>query len=96
MSPSHLLQHPGGQRASNILRAVLFLLPLLFLAGFFFFPLAAILGRSLSLEAVSELISRPYYLGTLWFTLWQATLSTLLTLIAGLPAAYLFARFDFR
>jgi thiamine transport system permease protein len=45
---------------------------------------------------VAELLSRAYYLATLWFTLWQAALSTLLTLIVGLPAAYLFARFDFR
>jgi thiamine transport system permease protein len=96
MSPSHSLRYSGRRRAGKILRAALFLLPLLFLAGFFFFPLAAILSRSLSLEAVGDLVSRPYYLGTLWFTLWQATLSTLLTLIAGLPAAYLFARFDFR
>ncbi|HMD83025.1 MAG TPA: ABC transporter permease subunit, partial [Anaerolineales bacterium] len=30
------------------------------------------------------------------FTFYQATLSTLLTLLLGLPAAYLFARYDFR
>jgi thiamine transport system permease protein len=32
----------------------------------------------------------------LWFTLWQAALSTLLTLAIGLPGAYLLARYDFR
>jgi thiamine transport system permease protein len=32
----------------------------------------------------------------LWFTLWQAALSTLLTLIIGLPGAYLLARYEFR
>jgi thiamine transport system permease protein len=32
---------------------------------------------------------------TLLFTIWQAALSTLLTLIAGLPAAYVFSRFSF-
>jgi len=32
----------------------------------------------------------------LWFTFWQASLSTVLTLVIGLPGAYLFARFDFR
>jgi thiamine transport system permease protein len=32
----------------------------------------------------------------LWFTTWQAALSTLLTLILALPAAYVFAHFDFR
>jgi thiamine transport system permease protein len=29
------------------------------------------------------------------FTFWQAALSTGLTLLFGLPAAYLFARYDF-
>ena len=31
----------------------------------------------------------------LWFTLWQATLSTAITLVVGLPAAYCFARLRF-
>ena len=31
-----------------------------------------------------------------WFTLWQATVSTVLTLIAGLPLAWALARFRFR
>jgi ABC-type Fe3+ transport system permease subunit len=31
-----------------------------------------------------------------WFTLWQATLSTLLTLAIGLPGAYAFSRLRFR
>jgi thiamine transport system permease protein len=34
--------------------------------------------------------------GVLWFTVWQAALSTLLTLLVGLPGAYLFGRFAFR
>lgn len=32
---------------------------------------------------------------SLWFTIWQAAISMGLTLILGLPAAYLFARFTF-
>jgi thiamine transport system permease protein len=32
----------------------------------------------------------------IWFTFWQAALSTLLTLALGLPGAYLLGRFDFR
>ncbi|MCB0069238.1 MAG: iron ABC transporter permease, partial [Caldilineaceae bacterium] len=31
-----------------------------------------------------------------WFTTWQALVSTLLTIAAGLPLAYIFARYDFR
>jgi thiamine transport system permease protein len=44
-------------------------------------------GTSISLQQ----ITRP-----LWFTTWQAVLSTLLTLLLGLPAAYLFARYSFK
>ena len=96
MRASQLVRDIQVLRLANGLRSALFLLPLLFLVAFFFFPLAGILRMSLTREAVTELTSRSYYLGTLWFTLWQAALSTLLTLLAGLPAAYLFARFDFK
>lgn len=73
----------------------LLLLPLLFLAAFFFFPLISIFRVSLTEAALADLISRPYFLRTIWFTVWQAAVSTFLTLLVGLPAAYLFARFDF-
>jgi thiamine transport system permease protein len=42
-----------------------------------------------------QLVSSSYYVRTLWFTIWQAVVSTALTLITGLPAAYVFARYDF-
>jgi thiamine transport system permease protein len=80
------------------LRVVRFLfvaVPLGFLLLFFFWPLANIFRRSLSFAALGALIARPAVLETVWFTAWQATLSTAITLIAGLPAAYLFARYAF-
>ncbi|HEX6387362.1 MAG TPA: iron ABC transporter permease [Anaerolineae bacterium] len=71
------------------------LVPLLFLTFFFFYPLANIFRLSLTTAAFVELFTRRYFLSVAWFTVWQATASTLLTLLAGLPAAYLFAHFDF-
>lgn len=72
------------------------LLAAAFLAVFLFYPLAVILERSLtSREAVMGALSNPYYLGRLWFTTYQALLSTLLTVLFALPGALLFARFDF-
>lgn len=76
---------------------LLWLLPLAFLLFFFYQPLLAIFRQVFS-ERFNQgwqffswdLLTRP-----LGFTLWQAFLSTLLTLLIGLPAAYLFARFDF-
>lgn len=77
----------------------IFLLPLAFLAAFYFYPLAAILQTSLAsagARGFGELLGDIYYARVLAFTVFQAALSTLLTLIAALPAAYIFARYAFR
>ena len=77
------------------------LLPLVFLLLFFFYPLISILSLSFSPEGhfslapLGTLFLTPRYLQTLWFTLWQAALSTLLTVGLALPGAYVFARYDF-
>ena len=84
------------------LGGLLYLIPLLFLAVFFFYPLLAILSLSLApegavdLAALGQLVSRSYYVRTLWFTVWQAAVSTLLTVGLALPGAYVFARYQFR
>jgi thiamine transport system permease protein len=70
-------------------------LPILFLLVFFFYPLGAILVHSLRLSDMPALPDVGYTLRLLWFTTWQATVSTLLTLAVGLPAAYAFARYRF-
>jgi len=77
------------------------LLPLAFLLLFYFYPLSSILALSfapeghVSLAALGKLFRTSYYLQTLWFTIWQAALSTLLTVGLALPGAYVFARYDF-
>jgi thiamine transport system permease protein len=80
----------------------LWALPLLFLGVFFFYPLAVILAYSLGrapLAASAQtggFLSVQETLRILAFTLWQALLSTALTLLVGLPGAYLLARYQFR
>jgi thiamine transport system permease protein len=80
----------------------LYLAPLLFLALFFFYPLLSIFALSFApegvvdLSALHKLVSSGYYARTLWFTVWQATVSTLLTVMLALPGAYVFARYQFR
>ena len=73
------------------------LLPLLFFAIFFLYPLVAILRLSFAggLAGVAEALAEPYDWRVLGFTVWQAALSTALTLAVGLPGAYVFARYDF-
>jgi thiamine transport system permease protein len=73
--------------------------PLGFLAIFFAWPFAAILERSLvddgRLDLPFDVLTSRSTLDVAWFTLWQATASTALTLAAGLPLAWALARFSF-
>ncbi len=81
--------------------ALAWALPVLFLGLFYFYPLGRIV-----LFALERLIRdgvdpfQTLSFAAFWrvfsFTVYQATLSTLLTVILGLPAAYLFARYEFR
>ena len=86
----------------SLVTSVPLVLPLAFLLLFYFYPLLSILGLSfapegqLSLEPLSRIASTPHYLRVLWFTTWQAVLSTLLTVALALPGAHVFARYDFR
>ena len=82
----------------TLARGLLYALPLAFLAYFFFYPLGRILQTSLSRAGegeLRELLASTYLWQILWFTTWQAAASTILTLIVGLPLAYLFARYQF-
>jgi thiamine transport system permease protein len=86
---------------SRLSRTLVYGLPLAFLVVFLFYPLLTILSVSLApegrldLSALGDLFSNPYHLRTIWFTVWQATLSTALTLALALPGAYIFARYRF-
>lgn len=76
---------------------VFWALPLLFLILFFFYPLSSIFSvawEAIQLHGLEG--GREIILRSLLFTTGQAALSTLLTVIIGLPAAHLFARFNFR
>jgi len=78
-------------------KALLWLLPAAFLLVFFYQPLAAILRLAFSARLAGEgqSFQPAMVVETFGFTLWQALLSTLLTLGVGLPAAYLFSHFEF-
>lgn len=84
------------------LACLLALPPLLFLGVFYFYPLLSIFSMSFGIEGfgdtggISRLVHTDYYARVLWFTTWQAGLSTLLTLVLALPCAWVFAHFDFK
>jgi thiamine transport system permease protein len=81
---------------------LLWILPLIFLGIFYFFPLGSIIKASFErcesgiTASFIEALASDSIRDVLWFTIWQAAVSTLLTLIIGLPGAYLFARYEFR
>ncbi len=84
----------------HLIRPLLYTLPLAVLGVFFVYPLISIFvvsfGRGEGAGAVVlATLADPYVWKLLWFTTWQAALSTLLTLLCGLPLAFLFARYDF-
>ena len=80
-------------------RAAAVLVPVAFLAVFFAWPLGAILERSFvvdgRLDLPFDVLTDPTTCDVAWFTLWQATVSTVLTLAAGLPLAWALSRFRF-
>lgn len=84
------------------IRWALWLAPLAFLGLFFFYPLGSILSLSLGRSEAGlaapfvEALTAESTRGVLGFTVWQAFLSTLLTLLVGLPGAYLFGCYTFR
>lgn len=82
--------------------AALLLLPVLFLLLFFFLPIGNLLLRGLASEAglsltpIIEIFESPYLSGVVWFTVKQALLSMLASVILGFPIAYLLSNYSFR
>ncbi len=81
---------PRGPAPAWVLAAV----PAAFLGLFFAWPLVTILRRGLSTDGLARLTD-PYTWQVVRFTLTQAVLSTALTLLLALPAAYVTSRFAF-
>lgn len=90
-----------NRTALRLARGAVLIAPLLFLIVFFFYPLLSIFIVSLApqgqldLTGFSRILSTDYYRNTFWFTVGQATLSTLLTVGLALPGAYIFTRYRF-
>ncbi len=77
-----------------IKRSALWAAPLLFVGVLFYWPLTNILQTGFTSEWI-ETFSEPSSLRAIWFTVWQALVSTLLCLVLGIPGAYLLYRKSF-
>jgi thiamine transport system permease protein len=75
-------------------------IPAAFLGLFFAYPLASIIHRGLTqggaFDFPWDVVGSSDTKQIVWFTVWQASVSTVLTLAAGLPLAWATARMRFR
>jgi thiamine transport system permease protein len=96
---SHLV-HARIDRG-RLARGLMLAVPLAFLAVVFVYPVASIIGRGLTpdgsvdLSPIGNVVTDSQLRGVAWFTIWQAAVSTALTVLVALPGAYVFARYEF-
>jgi len=83
---------PSGQQ--SLIRKLLWAIPLTFVAVLFYWPIAKITSLGFSGVWLATL-SEPKTLEVIWFTLWQAAVSTLVILVIAIPGAYLLYRKSF-
>ncbi len=77
------------------------MLPAIFFGVFFVYPLVRMLQEGFARNDgdsawIASMLSDSALLGVIWFTFWQAALSTALTVLVALPGASLLARSEFR
>ncbi len=71
-------------------------IPAVFLGYFFVYPLIRILGLGLSELNIGATGLQARLIKVGWFTLWQATLSTVLTFIAAAPLTWAVGKYQFK
>ncbi len=92
---------PGLKAGRRVAATMLVAAPLAYLGYLFLYPLLSVLWVSLTgtgkldLSPFWEIAARATLREAVWFTIWQAVVSTVLTLVIALPAAYVFARYKF-
>ncbi|WP_187759752.1 ABC transporter permease [Thiospirochaeta perfilievii] len=74
---------------------ILILLPLLFLITIFYLPLLKVLIQGLNFEFFKDIYNSFYYKKIISFTVYQGLLSALLSVLIGIPGAYLLTRYNF-
>jgi len=72
----------------------LWIVPLVFIGVLFYWPLTKIIALGLSANWI-EIYLEPATLKAIWFTVWQAAVSTLIALVIGIPGAYILYRKKF-
>jgi thiamine transport system permease protein len=76
-------------------RIALIAIPVLFLGYFFVYPVASILVEASTGTGGLSFLTTRATASALWFTLWQATASTVLTLVVAFPLTWVLSTFRF-
>ena len=77
-------------------------IPVLFIGVFFLYPVASILWRGLVVDgrvdagALKRVLTDSDLRQIAWFTLWQAAVSTVATVVIAMPGAYVLSHYRFR
>lgn len=74
----------------------LLIAPMAFLSVFFVAPVTNSILRYFHFSEFSNVLGNHSLRGVAWFSLWQAVISTLVTLAVALPATWALSRFTFR
>ena len=82
-------------RLPRCVSALCLLIPAAVLTIFFALPVATLVTRFTNLGVVRSVWRDPVVRRVVWFTTWQAVLSTVLTVAVGMVPAYVLARFEF-
>jgi len=82
-------------RLPRWLLPMLALVPVAGIALFYAFPLVTLLARVVRPSSVRDAWHVPGIANVVWFTLWQAVVSTVLTMVIGCAPAYVLARYRF-
>lgn len=69
--------------------------PLVFLGVFFVLPVVTTLAGFLRGDVLVDTATDSFFVKIAWFSLWQAAVSVMATLVVGLPATWALSRFTF-
>ena len=86
----------GSNRLPRRLVLALAAPAVVFVALFYAWPVTALLHRAAGADAVRTLLHDRSLRRVLWFTTWQAVVSTALTIAVGLVPAWVLSRYEFR
>ena len=78
----------------SLTRKILWAVPLVFVAVLFYWPVTEVAVLGFAGDWLTQLLE-PKNIKVVWFTLWQAAVSTILTVVLSIPGAYLLYRRSF-